>query len=258
MKKIRLLLTFSFILLLFSGNAIATLSLGTYYLEGGRWQKELDLNPRIISAESLIVGNWSIVDMEEVSLVFPIQSEWIPDPGVSAYYGEVIEIHEKGTLEFQLDGNTYYATIKSVVKWTAHISPDGSGGWEIDYGENIFSTMTGSIDGTTYNIIASFQGMDEGTRTPFFVEGTAESLKLYITPAPASDYVESVGIYYDARYSTDQYNTEFGIMPGEVIRLDAWLKENVYLGDVKSVTSAIIQQQFFIHAQNIFHVISIR
>jgi len=57
MKKIRLLLICSFILLLFSGNAVATLSPGTYYLEGGRWQKELDLNPRIISAESLTVGN---------------------------------------------------------------------------------------------------------------------------------------------------------------------------------------------------------
>jgi len=77
--------------------------------------------------------------------------------------------------------------------------------------------------------------MEEGPRNPLRVEGTADSLKLYITPAPASDYVESVGIYYDARYSTDQYETEFGIMPGEVIRLDAWFKQNVYLGDVKSV-----------------------
>jgi len=69
MKKIRLLLVCSFILLLFSGNAIAGttpggLSPGTYYLEEGTWEGFLTHTPPIINAVSLTGGGWSIFEIE--------------------------------------------------------------------------------------------------------------------------------------------------------------------------------------------------
>jgi hypothetical protein len=183
MKNIRLLLICSFILLLFSANAVATLSTGTYSLDDGEWEGFLTTDPPIINAWSLTSGNWSIADMEQVDLILP--SEWVFVPGTTSQppeiYGEVIETHENGTFTFQLDGISYDdITINSILRWTLHLVYNGSE-FVLGYGTDYFSFLTGSlnVDGTEYNLFIRLQG-EETYRDPNMAEGTVDSLILFI------------------------------------------------------------------------------
>jgi hypothetical protein len=191
MKKLKVLLIFSFILLLFSGNATAALIPGSFAMAPGTWERNSSVDPHTLDAVSNAVSTlpqWSLLGLE----VFSVSHS---DPFFIAggFYVNVNETEENGTFEFEFGVDTYSIVGSGMSSWKLYaewINPsDPNQGWELTHGEEYYGEWTGSIieDSSIYQIILTAQG-DETFRDASVIEGNVTFAQLDITmvPVPAT------------------------------------------------------------------------